>query len=112
MSKIIVLGGAGFVCRNLVRVLKSGNYDMNEFPKNKIYKYRKIYRISNKMATKIKIPSRVVEVLETPVEKTVVELIAIGLYRDGKITLRQAADLVSVDAEEMREVLEKHDTYT
>jgi predicted HTH domain antitoxin len=63
------------------------------------------------MATKIKIPSRVVDVLEKPVEKTVVELIAIGLYRDGKITLRQAADLVSVDTEEMREVLEKHDTY-
>jgi len=35
------------------------------------YKYREVYRISNKMATKIKIPSRVVEVLETPVEKTV-----------------------------------------
>jgi hypothetical protein len=41
----------------------------------------KVYRISNKMATKIKIPSMVVEVLETPVEKTVVELIAIGLPR-------------------------------
>ena len=75
------------------------------------YKYRKVYRLSNKMATKIKIPNRVVEVLETPVEKTVVELIAIGLYGGGKITLRQAADLVSVGAEEMREVLEKHDTY-
>jgi len=63
------------------------------------------------MATKIKIPNRVVDVLEKPLEKTVVELIAIGLYRDGKITLRQAADLVSVDAEEMRKVLGKHDTY-
>jgi predicted HTH domain antitoxin len=59
------------------------------------------------MATKIRIPSRVVEVLEEPIEKSVVELIAIGLYRDGKITLRQAADLVSVDAKEMLEVLEK-----
>ena len=63
------------------------------------------------MATKIRISSRVVEVLEEPIEKSVVELIAIGLYRDGKITLRQAADLVSVDAKEMLEVLEKHDTY-
>ena len=51
-----------------------------------------------KMATKIRIPSRVVEVLEKPIERTAVELMVIGLYRDGKITLRQAADLVSVDA--------------
>ena len=63
------------------------------------------------MATKIRISSRVVEVLEEPIEKSVVELIALGLYRDGKITLRQAADLVSVDAKEMLEVLEKHGTY-
>lgn len=63
------------------------------------------------MATKIVIPSKVVEVLEKPIERSVVELIAIGLYRDGKITLRQAADLVSVTAKEMLEVFEKHDTY-
>ena len=63
------------------------------------------------MATKIRIPRRVVEVLEKPIEKSVVELIVTGLYRDGKITLRQAADLVGVDAKEMLEVLEKHDTY-
>nr|QNO51211.1 hypothetical protein BAILMKME_00007 [Methanosarcinales archaeon ANME-1 ERB6] len=63
------------------------------------------------MATKIRVPSRVVEVLEKTIERTAVELMAIGLYRDGKITLRQAADLVSVDAKEMLEVFEKHDTY-
>jgi len=63
------------------------------------------------MAAKIVISNKVVEVLEKPIERTAVELIAIGLYRDGKITLRQAADLVSVDAKEMLEVLEKHGTY-
>ena len=63
------------------------------------------------MATKIRIPSRVVEVLESPIERTVVELIAIGLYRDGKVTLRQAADLVDVTVKEILEVFEKHDTY-
>jgi len=52
-----------------------------------------------RMATKIRIPSRAVEVLEKPIERTAVELIAmIGLYRDGMITLRQAADWVSVDS--------------
>jgi predicted HTH domain antitoxin len=63
------------------------------------------------MATKIRIPSRVVEVLEKPIERSVVELIAIGLYRGGKITLRQAADLVGVNAKEMLEVLKKHSAY-
>ncbi len=63
------------------------------------------------MATEIRIPCRVVAALEKPIERTAVELIVIGLYRDGKMTLRQAADLIGVDAKEMVKVLEKHDTY-
>jgi predicted HTH domain antitoxin len=63
------------------------------------------------MATKIVISNKVVEVLEKPIERAVVELIAVGLYRDGKITLRQAADLMGVTAKEILEVIEKHDTY-
>ena len=35
------------------------------------------------MATKIRIPSRVVEVLEKPIERTVVELIAIQRRKDN-----------------------------
>ena len=34
------------------------------------------------MATKIRIPSRVVEVLEKPIERTAVELMAIGLFTE------------------------------
>ncbi|MGB3457785.1 MAG: UPF0175 family protein [Halobacteriota archaeon] len=63
------------------------------------------------MAAKIVISNKVVEVLEKPIERAVVELIAVGLYRDGKITLRQAADLIGVTAKEIQEVFEKHDTY-
>ncbi len=63
------------------------------------------------METKIKIPSKAVEVLDRPVERSVVELIAIGLYREGKITLRQAADLVGVNIKEILDVLEKHNAY-
>ena len=63
------------------------------------------------MAAKIVISNKVVEVLEKPIERAVVELIAVGLYRDGKITLRQAADLIGVTAKEILEVFEKHDTY-
>lgn len=51
------------------------------------------------MEAKLKFPDEVIEVLEKPVEKSLVELIAIGLYRDGKITLRQAADLIGVSIE-------------
>ena len=63
------------------------------------------------MEAKIKIPSKAVEVLERPVERSAVELIAIELYREGKITFRQAADLIGVNTKEMLEVLEKHNAY-
>ena len=63
------------------------------------------------MEVKIKFSNEVVELLEKPIERSVVELVAIGLYRDGKITLRQAADLMGINMKEMLEVLEKHRTY-
>lgn len=63
------------------------------------------------MATKIRISSKAFEVLEEPIERSVMELIAVGLYRDGKITLRQAADLADVNVKEMLKVLEKHNSY-
>ena len=56
-------------------------------------------------------PDEVMKVLEKPVEKSLIELIAIGLYRDGKITLRQAADLIGISMKKMPEILKKHNTY-
>lgn len=63
------------------------------------------------MEAKLKFPDEVMEVLEKPVEKSLIELIAIGLYRDGKITLRQAADLIGISMKKMPEILKKHNTY-
>ncbi|CAG1007956.1 MAG: UPF0175 family protein [Candidatus Methanoperedens sp.] len=63
------------------------------------------------MEAKLRFPDEVIDVLEKPVEKSLVELIAIGLYRDGKITLRQAADLIGVSIEKMPQILQKHNTY-
>lgn len=63
------------------------------------------------MEAKINFPDEVVEILEKPIEKSVTELIAVGLYRDGKITMRQAADLVGTNIKEMVKVLEKHNSY-
>jgi len=63
------------------------------------------------MEAKLKFPDEVMKVLEKPVEKSLIELIAIGLYRDGKITLRQAADLIGISMKKMPEILKKHNTY-
>jgi predicted HTH domain antitoxin len=63
------------------------------------------------METKLKFPDEVMNVIEKPVEKSLIELIAIGLYRDGKITLRQAADLIGINIKKMHEILKKHNTY-
>jgi predicted HTH domain antitoxin len=63
------------------------------------------------MEAKLKFPDDVINVLEKPVEKSLIELIAIGLYRDGKITLRQAADMIGINIKKMPEILLKHNTY-
>ncbi len=63
------------------------------------------------MEAKLTFPDEVIDILEKPVEKSLVELIAVGLYRDGKITLRQAADLIGVSIEKMPQILQKHNTY-
>jgi len=63
------------------------------------------------MEAKLKFPDEVMNVIEKPVEKSLTELIAIGLYRDGKITLRQTADLIGISIKKMPEILKKHNTY-
>jgi predicted HTH domain antitoxin len=62
------------------------------------------------MEVKLRFPDEVIDILEKPIEKFLVELIAVGLYRDGKITLRQAADLIGVSIEKMLQILQKHNT--
>ncbi len=63
------------------------------------------------MEVKLKFPDDISDVLEKPVEKSLIELIAIGLYRDGKITLSQTADIIGVTINKMSQTLKKHDTY-
>ena len=63
------------------------------------------------MEAKINFSDEVVKVLEKPIERSAVELIAVGLYRDGKITMRQAADLIGVNVKEMLKVIEKHNSH-
>ncbi len=63
------------------------------------------------MEAKLKFPDEVSDILDKPVEKSLIELVAIGLYRDGKITLRQAADIVEVKIDKMPQILKKHNAY-
>lgn len=63
------------------------------------------------METKIRFPDEMADVLDKPIEKAVLELIVVGLYRDGKITLRQAADFIGVNMKRMLKLLGKHETY-
>ncbi|WP_347273668.1 UPF0175 family protein [Candidatus Kuenenia sp.] len=63
------------------------------------------------MEAKLKFPDEFVDVLEKPVEKSLLELIAVGLYRDGRVTLRQVADILGVDRKGVLEILKKHNAY-
>ncbi len=63
------------------------------------------------MEAKLIFPDEVINVLEKPVEKSLIELIAVGLYRDGKITLRQTAELIGINMKMMPEILKKHNTF-
>lgn len=63
------------------------------------------------MEAKIEVPNEFLGIFDEPVEKHMLELIAVGLYREGKITLRQAAEMVGVDYQGMMELLRKHGSY-
>lgn len=63
------------------------------------------------METKIRFPDEMADVLDKPIEKSILELIVVGLYRDGKITQRQAADFIGVNMKRMLKLLGKHETY-
>ena len=63
------------------------------------------------MEAKLKFPDEFIDVLEKPVEKSLLELIAVGLYRDGKVTLRQVAGILGADRKGVLEILKKHNTY-
>jgi predicted HTH domain antitoxin len=60
---------------------------------------------------KIKIPPELVKHLDNKPEQKVKQLLVFELYRERKITLRQAADILQLTYREMEELLEKHEIY-
>ena len=63
------------------------------------------------MEAKIEVPNEFLGIFDEPLEKYMLELIAVGLYREGKITLRQAAEMLGVDYQGMMGLLRKHNSY-
>lgn len=63
------------------------------------------------MGISVNIPDRMTEYIKEPYDNSVQELLAVELYREGRLTLRQAADMLNVRIQEMLEVLLRRKTY-
>jgi len=60
---------------------------------------------------KVEIPPELVQYLDDEPEKKVKLLLVFELYREKKITLRQAADILKITYREMEDILEKNEIY-
>lgn len=60
---------------------------------------------------RLKIDESVARYLGHPPEKSAAELIAVELYRENQLTLRQAARVAGVSPREMEEVLARRRVY-
>jgi predicted HTH domain antitoxin len=49
--------------------------------------------------------------IKKPYDSTVKELIVVELYREGNLTLRQAADMLNVGVQDMFDVLKRRKSY-
>ncbi len=59
----------------------------------------------------VKLPVKIVSFLDKPVKRSLKEIVAVELYRENKLSLRQAAELIGVPLQEMFSVLAKRRTY-
>ena len=60
---------------------------------------------------KVEIPPKLLPYLNDEPEKTIKHLSVLELYREKKLTLRQAADILEITYREMDELLGKHSIY-
>jgi len=60
---------------------------------------------------KVEIPPELLQYLDDELEKNVKLLLVFELYREKKITLRQAADILKITYREMEDLLEKNEIY-
>ena len=63
------------------------------------------------MAISVKIPEKITEYIKRPYNRFINEAIVVELYREGLLTIRQAAELLGISLNEMFVVLSKRKTY-
>ena len=59
----------------------------------------------------VKIPEEMAEFIKAPYDESVREILVVELYREGVLTLRQAAAMLGIGVIEMFDVLSKRKTY-
>jgi predicted HTH domain antitoxin len=63
------------------------------------------------MQIAVSIPEKMAQLLSAPYDKSINEILAVELYREGTLTLRQAAEIRDVGLAEMSAVLTRRKTY-
>ena len=63
------------------------------------------------MEISVKIPEKITSLLKKPYDKFINETLVIEMYREGLFTLRQAAEILGIDLNEMNAVLSRRKTY-
>ncbi len=63
------------------------------------------------MEISVKIPENMTKHIKKPYDKFINETIVVELYREGLLTLRQAAEILDVDLNTMLDILVKRKTY-
>lgn len=59
----------------------------------------------------VRLPAKIISFLEKPVKRSIKEIVAVELYRENKLSLRQAAELIGVTLTEMFSILDRRKTY-
>lgn len=63
------------------------------------------------MEISVKIPEKIAAHIKKPYDKYINETLVVEFYREGLFTLRQAAELLGVDLNDMLTILTKRKTY-
>lgn len=63
------------------------------------------------MQIAVSIPEKMAQLLRVPYDKSITEILTVELYREGVLTLRQAAEILEVGLGEMFTVLASRKTY-
>lgn len=63
------------------------------------------------MEISVKIPEKITEHIKKPYDKFINETLVVEFYREGVLTLRQAAEILGIGMNEMFDVLIRRKTY-